>query len=96
MDLERKRTTARTFYETMTAYIDDNKRSSDVAERWLCSTLEPLLGSLSGVMNNRPRPADLPAIASFQAAELAARISEKKREIEVLERDLKAVQKTAA
>lgn len=93
---ERRKTTARTLYETVTSYIDDNKHSRDVAERWLCSVLEPSLSMISGVLNNRPRPIDLPAISSFQAAEIEKQIEAKRKEIQNLERDLKTVQKNAA
>jgi hypothetical protein len=93
---ERKRTTVRTLYETVTVYIDDNKRSSDVAERWLCSALESMLVTISGILKSRPVPADLPAIEAFQAAEIEAQIGAKRKEIENLERDLKAVKRPKA
>lgn len=93
---ERKRTTIRVLYDTVTSYVDDNKRSNDVAERWLCSILESMLATLSGVLTSRPKPADQPAIAAFQAAEIERTISAKRKEIEGLERDLKAVHKSAA
>lgn len=35
--MERKTTTARMLYETVTAYVDDHKHSRDVNERWLRS-----------------------------------------------------------
>lgn len=90
MPVERKTTTARTLYETVTAYIDDNKHSRDVAERWLSSVLEPRLGTISAVMNGRPRADDQPAIETFRAAEIQEQIKAKQRELATLEADLEA------
>ncbi len=88
MAVERKMTTARSLYETVTDYIDDNKHARDVNERWLCSLLEPMLGLISSVMNNRPRDGDKSAIAAFRAAEIEKEIAGKRKEIERLEQDL--------
>jgi uncharacterized small protein (DUF1192 family) len=88
--MERKTTTARMLYDTMTAYIDDHKHSRDVSERWLGSVLEPLLGTISGVMNRgSPNEANRKAVAAFRAAEIEKEIADKRKEIERLERDLK-------
>jgi len=86
---ERKTTTARSLYEAVTAYIDDNKRSRDVAERWLCSVLEPRLGTISAVMNSRPRADDQPAIEAFRAAEIQEQIKTKQGELAALEASLR-------
>ena len=86
MVAERKTTTVRVLYEAVTAYIDDNKHSRDVNERWLCSILEPMLSTISGVMNNRV--ANKLPIAEFRAAEIEKEIASKRKEIERLERDL--------
>lgn len=88
MAAERKSITARMLYETVTAYIDDNKHSRDVNERWLCSVLEPMLGIFSGVLNSRVPEKDRPAVAAFRAAEIEKEIAGKRKEIERLERDL--------
>lgn len=93
--MERSVTNCRALYEAVTAYIDSNKHSRDVAERWLCSVLEPRLGTISAIMNSRPRADDQPAIEAFRASELAKEISSKRSELERLERDLEAAQKRA-
>jgi hypothetical protein len=92
---ERKLTTIRTLYETVTRYVDDNRRSGDVNERWLCAILEPMLGTISGVMNTKPRNEDLAAIQSFRAREIEKQIAEKRSEVERLERDLQNHQRSA-
>lgn len=86
MAVERKPTTIRTLYDTVTSYIDDNKHSRDVNERWLCSILEPMLATFSGVLNNRV--ANKLPIAEFRAAEIEKEIASKRNEIERLQRDL--------
>lgn len=86
---ERKSTTLRQLYETVTAYIDDNKHSRDTCERWLCSILEGILGRLSSVLSSRLSEPDRKAVAEFRASEIASEIAAKRKEIERLERDLK-------
>lgn len=83
---ERKATTVRMLYEDVTAYMDNNRHSRDVNERWLCSLLEPMLSTISAVMNNRLSN-KLP-VAEFRAAEIEKEIASKRKEIERLERDL--------
>lgn len=90
---ERKATTTRTLYETVTAYIDDNKQSRYVAERWLCSVLDPKLATISAIMNSLPRADDQPSIESFRAAEIQEQINSKKRELAALEADLEATKR---
>jgi hypothetical protein len=85
---ERKVTTARSLYETTADYINSNRHSRDVNERWLCAILEPMLGTISGVMNSRPPEMDKQSIATFRAAEIEKEIASKRKEIERLERDL--------
>jgi hypothetical protein len=89
----RRMATARILYDTVTEYIDGNRHSRDVNERWLCATLEPFLVRISGVMNSRPTIADLPAIAAFRAAEIEKQVSDKRSELARLERDLAIAQK---
>jgi hypothetical protein len=86
---EKKPTNCRALYETLTDYIDSNRYSRDTTERWLCSNLEPLLKTLSSVMSSRLSEPDKKAVAAFRAAEIAAEIATKRKEIERLERDLK-------
>lgn len=85
---ERRQTSGRDLYETVTAYIDCNKRSNDVAHRWLCSILEPRLGTISAVMNGRPRADDQPAIEEFRVSEIQKQIADKKTELAALEAGL--------
>jgi hypothetical protein len=85
---ERKRTNLRALSETMADYIDGAKYSSDTAERWLCSVLEPFRVTMHSVLSNRLSEPDRKSIAEFRAAEIAKDIAAKRKEIERLERDL--------
>jgi hypothetical protein len=96
ISMERKAVTARALYEAVREYIDSNKHSRDVAERWLCSVLEPQTATISAIMNNHPRADDQPAIEAFRAAELQEQIKAKQRELATLEADLEATKRRGA
>lgn len=88
--MERKTTTTRALYDVVSDYIDCNRHSRNVNERWLCISLTPLLGVIDSVMNRSKLSEETrKLVAEFRAAEIQKEIAVKRREIEVLERDLK-------
>lgn len=72
-------------------FITGNARSRDVDERWLASELKPVLEIAAEVRNAILKPENRAKVNVFRAAELEAEIEKKRRETEVLERDLKAI-----
>lgn len=87
--MERKTTTIRTLLETMKNYMDDNRHSRDVNERWLSDYLIPIWKTVAEVGNARLTEANSGAVDSFRADELREQIRIKKSEAQRLEEELK-------
>lgn len=95
MDTEaRARLTLATLIDTLDRFISDNSHSRDVEERWLCSVLAPTL-QLTREASSRLGPENKAKVNEFRATEIEKELQAKRRETEILERDLTALRKTA-
>lgn len=88
---EYRRTTIRDLIDTTRKYMDDNRSSRDVNERWLADYLIPVWKVMAEVGNNRLGDTNKSCVQAFRAAELEAEIDKKRQETEGLERELKKV-----
>ena len=88
---EYRRTTIRELIDTMRKYMDDQRHSRDVNERWLVDYLIPVWKVAAEVGNGRLGETSKAAVQAFRALELEDEISKRRKETENLERELKKV-----
>lgn len=77
-------------------YIDRKEHSGDVDERWLAKYLATFRAAADEVRNNRLGPGTRAQVNAFRASEIEKELAEKRRQMEVLERDLKTLTTKAA
>lgn len=81
----------RQLYDHMDRFQSDNSHSSDVNCRWLSTMIDGWKATVAQVMNIRLEPENVVLVNAFRASELEKQIADKRREVERLERDLRAV-----
>jgi predicted RNA-binding protein with EMAP domain len=88
---EYKPTTTHELYHAVEKFISDHRGSRDLDERWLADVLKSILPLISEVRNSRLSPDNRAAVHSFRALEIEEALQTKRREMEILERDLKKI-----
>lgn len=97
MDAEAKSMSPQDLYHSMRRFIDDNQHSRSVDHRWLSKHIgESILEDVAEVGNGKLPPITREKVNAFRAKEIAAEIERKRREMDVLERDLKTLTTKAA
>lgn len=81
--------------DTLDRFISDNSHSRDVEERWLCAVLASTL-QLTREARSRLGPENKAKVNAFRADEIEKELQAKRRETEILERDLVKLRAPAA
>lgn len=76
-------------------YINRKEHSNDVDERWLAHYLTTFRAVALEVRNSRLGPGAKAQVNAFRAAEIEKELQDKRRQMEVLERDLKKLKEIA-
>lgn len=92
--MEQRSKTANELCNFLDQFISDNSRSPNVDDRWLADYLKTALPMCREVRNNNLGPATRAKVNAFRALEIGEEMTRKRRELEILERDLKKL-KTA-
>jgi len=72
-------------------FQDEAAHSGSVEIRWLCAVIQPALDAACEVGNSRLGPENRKGVNEFRAAELEREIERKRKDTELLERELKKV-----
>jgi hypothetical protein len=83
--------TTHEFIAALQRFQHDAEHCNAVEVRWLGKALQPTLDAACEVGNSRLGPENRKAVNDFRAAELEKEIDRKRRDMEILERDLKKV-----
>lgn len=81
----------RQLYDHLSRFEGDNDHSNDVDCRWLASVVKAWMPLVAEVMNSRLGPEAHNQVNAFRAAEVEKELERKRREVDVLERDLKTL-----
>lgn len=92
--IEHRSKTANELCNFLDTFISDNARSRDLDNRWLADFLKSVLPACREVRNNNLSPETREKVNAFRALEIEEEMTRKRRELEILERDLKKL-KTA-
>ncbi len=76
-------------------YIERKESSGDVDERWLAHYLTTFRAAAREVRSSRLGPGAKAQVDAFRAAEIEKELQDKRRQIEVLERDLRKLKEVA-
>lgn len=80
---------ARQLADTIDRFISDNRHSRDVDMRWLASYFAPILTMLGEAISQRGLGPEMRKLVdAFRAKEIEGEMANKRRELEILERDL--------
>lgn len=94
-DEERKQMTPGMLCTAIENYMSSNCHSHDLENRWLAKELEGALAIARAVRNGGRLEGDLKErVNAFRIQEIEAEMSRKRRELDVLESDLRTIKKT--
>jgi hypothetical protein len=94
-DEERKQMTPAGLCDAIERFMSDNARSHDLDNRWLAREMEAALAIARAVRNGGRLEPELKArVNAFRIMEIEAEMSRKRRELDVLESDLKTIKKS--
>lgn len=77
--------------EHIRTFINDQRHTHFVQNRWLANSLEPVINTVYAVANYNLTPEMSTAVNAFRAAELQKQIEDKRNEASALERELAKV-----
>lgn len=96
-DEPRKQMTVSGLCEAIERFMSDNARSNELDHRWFAKELEPIQKIALAVRGGGRLDPDLKErVNAFRVLEIEAAMSSKRRELEVLESDLKTIKKSAS
>lgn len=88
MESPSPRITTRELTDALEKYMRSNSHSNDVDERWFCEYLKPIHAIARQVVSGAMTPNNAAQRDAFRASEVRKQIDDKRRELEVLQRDL--------